>query len=180
MAVVIGLLGIALAVALLQLVDERERRIQASERFAAASEQLETLRQALSVSEEHCAEARREAKDTNSMLYAVREQKQREFRVRENALLAQIQAMAERLATLKMKWVGPDAAAGGEFALAEDVVVGADLTRLDEPYSSGLSDFMSALDSEDAREMVESYVEARRAEGLIDEQILDKLERGEY
>ena len=116
---------------------------------------------------------------SSELLDAARMQERRRFDQREALLVGQVQAMAERLATLKIKWHDEDDSEG-KMTLEEDVVVGADLTNLEQPYAPALSDFISALESEDAREMVETYVESRRAEGKIDEQILEMLERGEY
>jgi len=163
-------------------ISEREQRIRLFAKVTAISEQLLTVKGALTDSEDYLVEARKEATELNERIHQVRQQEQTYARQRIDVVLAQNQAMAERLATLKMKWVGPEmpSEVAGEFALAEDPVVGADLTRLEAPYSPALSDFISSLESEDAREMVEGYVEARRAEGMIDDQILEKLERGEY
>ena len=108
---------------------------------------------------------------------AIRQQEQQRYKLREEAFIAQIQVMAERLATLKLRRVeGVD----DTLVIAEDNVVGIDLERFEQPYSAGLSDFMNALDSEDSRELVEAFIEARRTEGMIDAQILEKLERGDY
>jgi len=113
------------------------------------------------------------------MLDSARQQERRRFDAIESRLLGQIQAMAERLATLKIKWNGEGDPTEG-WTVEEDAVVGADLTLTEQPYAPALSDFISALESEDAKEMVETYIESRREEGKIDEQILEMLERGEY
>jgi hypothetical protein len=115
----------------------------------------------------------------NKDLKAEREAAAQEMRRREavtNAsiakLMAQNTAMAERIAGLKIKGQG-------------DVVDGVpavpfDASEASVPYSSGLFTFINSVDSDEARTMVEDFVEMRRNEGMADEQILDLLNRGEY
>lgn len=116
----------------------------------------------------------------NKDLKAERESAAQEMRRRDavanahtNKLMAQNLAMAERLAALKI---------GGKPGPVVDGIpeIPFDASEPTVPYSSGLFTFINAVDSDEARTMVEDFVEMKRNEGMADEQILDKLNRGEY
>jgi hypothetical protein len=91
-----------------------------------------------------------------------------------DSLLRQVQTMAERIAKLKIE------------SPADTPVVDAEPTPFipedtaPVPYSQALFDFVSGLETDDARVMVEDYVERMRSNGTDDIQILEQLNRGEY
>lgn len=87
-------------------------------------------------------------------------------------LLSQVQNLSERLAALKL--------AGGEAVVVDGQPQWAPEEPRTKPYSEGLYGFMSGLHTEEARTLVEDYIEAQRSVGRDDEQILDQLNRGEY
>ena len=91
------------------------------------------------------------------------------------SLFAQIQAMAERLASLKLG-VDPDP----KMVKDGQPLIPFDARKPVLPWSAGLFSFVNAIDSEEAKGMVEDFIEMQRNEGMDDEQILDKLNRGEY
>lgn len=91
------------------------------------------------------------------------------------SLFAQIQAMAERLASLKLG-VDPDP----KMVQDGQPLIPFDARKPVLPWSAGLFSFVNAIDSEEAKGMVEDFIEMQRNEGMDDEQILDKLNRGEY
>jgi hypothetical protein len=128
------------------------------------------------------ADMRSEIDHLTDVMEAMRQQHKAELRRREvltdqqtASLFAQIQAMAERLASLKLG-TDPDP------ERVKDGVpeIPFDATPQALPYSQALFTFINAIDSDEARTMVEDFVEICRKEGMDDEQILDKLNRGEY
>jgi hypothetical protein len=128
------------------------------------------------------ADMRSEIDHLNDVIEATRVHHQAELRRREvltdqqtSSLFAQIQAMAERLASLKLG-TDPDP----ERVRDGVPEIPFDATPQALPYSQALFTFINAIDSDEARTMVEDFVEICRKEGMDDEQILDKLNRGEY
>jgi hypothetical protein len=125
---------------------------------------------------------RAEIDHLNDVMEATRQHHQAELRRREVlmdqqtlSLFAQIQAMAERLASLKLG-TDPDP----ERVRDGVPEIPFDATPQALPYSQALFTFIKAIDSDEARTMVEDFVEMHRKDGMDDEQILDKLNRGEY
>ena len=94
---------------------------------------------------------------------------------RQDSLISQVQNLSERIASLKFERVQED---------GEVIVDGPPQWAPPEPraapYSQGLFDFLNAMETEEAKYLVEDYIEAQRAVGRDDEQILDQLNRGEY
>jgi hypothetical protein len=106
----------------------------------------------------------------------VRRLSRAQYEAREAKLLAQIQTLSDRLSQLRLRVVNEE---GVHFAVESG---GDDPFFADEtiPYSADLHDFVKQIESEDARQLVEDYIEERRANHEDDAQILTKLQRGEY
>lgn len=99
-----------------------------------------------------------------------------QYEQKEAKLLLQIMSMAERLATLRLQPVVSDE--GTLTVYTENDVPFVEDESI--PYSLGLHDFVKAITTEEARGMVETYIEERRANFEDDAQILTQLERGDY
>lgn len=112
------------------------------------------------------------AVDHQDEITSIRAAATAKYERRERDLLTQIQSLSERLAGLKLK-------TRDDELLVEDPGV-AFASNDTEPYSEGLFEFIQALEGEDSRQMVEDYIERNRGEGMIDDQILQNLERGDY
>ena len=126
--------------------------------------------------DEEVTSLRERESDLLDRMDEVRRTSRARYEQREAGLLAQIQTLSNRMASLRLQPVGE-----GDEQL---VVIDEGDTPLfaDEsiPYSADLHDFVKAMESEDARQMVEDFVEERRANHEDDAQILQKLQRGEY
>jgi len=95
-----------------------------------------------------------------------------DYNEREDRLLRQVQTMAERIAKLTLNKDNPAVASEPTPFIPED--------STPVPYSQALFDFVSGLETDDARVLVEEYVERRRSLGVDDISILEQLNRGEY
>lgn len=113
--------------------------------------------------------------DQAEMLNQARQQERARAQEQVTRLHSQVQAMAERLASMKVKFA--EQHPGMTF---EEDEVAFDAMIHEPSYSAGLTAFINALESDEAKEMVEDYIIAQRDEGMIDAQILEKLERGDY
>lgn len=81
------------------------------------------------------------------------------YEAREADFLRQIQSLCERIATLRQGKLTE----GGEATFTPMVP--------DKPYSDDLVTFLSRLDTEEARNLVEEKIEELRGNGIEDEQI---------
>lgn len=87
---------------------------------------------------------------------------------REEKLVAQVQDLSQRLASIRVEHPGAD---------SDDKVY--DIPEPPKPYSEDLQRFLSGIESEDARLLVEEQVESLRQRSLTDEYILDRVSAGE-
>jgi hypothetical protein len=149
---------------------------------ALAGERQSVMKRAREIGKENL-ELRGAIKDTTSQMVerlegvwrerdAIAREERRRYEAREKKWENQVQAMAERLATLKIR------AAEQGIELKEDAVpFDADPPV---PYDPELYAFLSAIEQDEAKQLTEQYIEQRRERGAADVQILSELEQGDY
>jgi len=106
----------------------------------------------------------------------VRRQSRAAYDGRETRLVSQIQTLTDRMSRLRLS---PVSGSEGEYVVTEE---GSTPFFADEsiPYSNDLHEFVVKLETEEMRQMVEDYIEQRRALHEDDAQILERLKRGDY
>lgn len=153
------------------VVNAQRRILEHDEQFNAVLIALQTAR---STVENQKDEILLTVKDHAEKLESVRVAERNRYEQKEAKYIAQIQGLADRLAKLKISTPTEEGVVitDGEVDFRPEPEV--------EPYSPELFAFLRGVEGDEARLLVEDYIEARRTAGCYDEQILTELKRGEY